>query len=150
LASTAALAASAAFGLGFNIVASRARATITAAIVTGLGAALLLAIIGNLEGLLEFGRANGVGAASFYRHMGIANLAEAHRSTTWYPTDDTSYWWWWRATRISPDAGSIPEFPFFSFLLGDLHPHVMAIPFVLTAVALAITLTGSAVALPNL
>jgi uncharacterized membrane protein len=39
----------------------------------------------------------------------------------------TSFWWWWRATRISPDANSITEFPFFSFILGDLHPHVMSI-----------------------
>ena len=29
----------------------------------------------------------------------------------------------------------IDEFPFFSFLLGDMHPHVLALPFVLLAVA---------------
>jgi YYY domain-containing protein len=34
----------------------------------------------------------------------------------------------------------IDEFPFFSFLLGDLHPHVLAIPFGLLAVASALHL----------
>ena len=34
----------------------------------------------------------------------------------------------------------IDEFPFFSFLLGDLHPHVLAIPFNLLAVALALNM----------
>jgi YYY domain-containing protein len=32
----------------------------------------------------------------------------------------------------------IDEFPFFSFLLGDNHPHVLALPFVLLAIALAL------------
>ncbi|MCA9829880.1 MAG: DUF2298 domain-containing protein [Dehalococcoidia bacterium] len=54
------------------------------------------------------------------------------RTTEWYPTE---FWFWWRGTRIIPDT--ITEFPFFSFLLGDLHPHVMALPLVLLAVALA-------------
>jgi YYY domain-containing protein len=34
----------------------------------------------------------------------------------------------------------IDEFPFFSFLLGDVHPHVLALPFVLLAVGLALNL----------
>jgi uncharacterized membrane protein len=32
----------------------------------------------------------------------------------------------------------IDEFPFFSFLLGDMHPHVLGLPFVLLAVGLAL------------
>ncbi len=31
----------------------------------------------------------------------------------------------------------IDEFPFFSFLLGDMHPHVLVLPFVLLVLALA-------------
>jgi uncharacterized membrane protein len=35
---------------------------------------------------------------------------------------------------------AIDEFPAFSFLLGDLHPHVLAIPFFLLAIAVALNL----------
>ena len=34
----------------------------------------------------------------------------------------------------------IDEFPFFSFLLGDNHPHKLALPFVLLCVGLALNL----------
>lgn len=71
-------------------------------------------------------------------------------------------WWWWRASRVindytypvtNPDMNQelpvyngnpankremIDEFPFFSFLLADLHPHVLVMPFSLMAVALAL------------
>lgn len=50
----------------------------------------------------------------------------------------------WNASRIirdsrNPDYGFNPitEFPSFSFILGDLHPHVMALPFVATALGIA-------------
>ena len=49
--------------------------------------------------------------------------------------------WWWDSTRIINDPGAlspIDEIPAFSFLLGDLHPHVMSLPFVL--LALTVTL----------
>ena len=51
----------------------------------------------------------------------------------------------WNASRTiqREDAGqvidyTINEFPAFSFILGDLHPHVMALPITLLAVSLAI------------
>jgi len=57
------------------------------------------------------------------------------------------FWWWWRASRVISDydlAGQgrevIDEFPFFSFLHADLHPHVLAIPFILLTVALALNI----------
>jgi YYY domain-containing protein len=43
---------------------------------------------------------------------------------------------WFAPSRVIP--GTINEFPWFSFLLGDLHAHVLALPF--TAVALAFAL----------
>ncbi|HEY8290911.1 MAG TPA: DUF2298 domain-containing protein, partial [Thermomicrobiales bacterium] len=51
----------------------------------------------------------------------------------------------WNSTRVVKDhiipgsvAEMITEFPLFSFLLGDIHPHVLALPTVLLAIAVAI------------
>lgn len=64
--------------------------------------------------------------------------------TTW------EWWWWFRASRVLQDfdlngevaesAQPISEFPQFSFLLSDNHPHVMALPFVLLVLGLALNL----------
>ncbi len=154
LASTAALAVTAAFGLGYEIVRLTRRASLMTGIIVGIFAILLVAVIGNLEGVLEFGVANGYVPQDVIERVDIANLNSAQESRSCllslaggcieYPNEESSFWWWWRATRISPDAGSITEFPFFSFLLGDLHPHVMAIPFVLTVFGLGLSLWRSA------
>lgn len=49
---------------------------------------------------------------------------------------------WWHSSRIIDYKDydvTINEFPFFSFLLGDMHPHQMAMPFVLLALNIALT-----------
>jgi YYY domain-containing protein len=101
----------------------------------GVAAAALVAVFANLEGVLEMLAAHGIGGSGFYKWIGIENLTGGTTSTAWYPTD---HWFWWRATRIIPNT--ITEFPFFSFLLGDMHPHVMSIPFVLMTVGVAFLL----------
>jgi YYY domain-containing protein len=140
VAGTAALTAVAAFGLGYNLSALYRQAGALLPFVGGAMAVLLVLVLGNLEGVLEFMAANGLGSEGFFRSMAIAGLENAGESGRFYPTEQSSMWWWWRATRLHPEANAIMEFPFFSFLLGDLHPHVMAIPFVLTAVALGLSL----------
>jgi YYY domain-containing protein len=55
---------------------------------------------------------------------------------------------WWPSRAVwddlrSPEGATqrvyaITEFPFFSFLLGDLHPHVLSLPWSLLAVAVAL------------
>ncbi len=59
------------------------------------------------------------------------------------------WWWWFKASRILADydlngnlAGVQPisEFPAFSFLLADVHPHVLALPFVVAVIGLMLNL----------
>lgn len=62
------------------------------------------------------------------------------------PAEPFPHWWWWQASRIIQDydfnwvnkGDIIDEFPFFSFLLADLHPHVLAMPFAFLAISLAL------------
>jgi len=103
----------------------------------GVAAAALVAVFANLEGVLEMLAAHGIGGSGFYNWIGIANLTAGKTSSQWYPTE---HWFWWRATRIIGPPETIAEFPFFSFLLGDMHPHVMSIPFVLMTVGAAFLL----------
>src|SRR5439155_16139244 len=42
---------------------------------------------------------------------------------------------YWPVSRIAPRT--IDEFPYWTYLLGDLHAHLIALPFTLLALALA-------------
>ncbi|MGQ0604915.1 MAG: DUF2298 domain-containing protein [Anaerolineales bacterium] len=69
------------------------------------------------------------------------SLVQPPEQWTW----DPGYWWWFFGARITHDKNllgqeteAITEMPAFSFILGDLHPHVMALPFVFLPIALAL------------
>ncbi|MGH2449068.1 MAG: DUF2298 domain-containing protein, partial [Chloroflexota bacterium] len=47
--------------------------------------------------------------------------------------------WFFDSTRVVGGGATINEFPFFSLMLGDLHPHVMSLPVTLLAIALGAT-----------
>ena len=109
------------------------------AVASGVGAAFVLGVVGNLHGVLEFLRANAVGSQGFYDWVGIRGLDGPANPPTesWVPQD---FWWWFRSSRVIGGEGdyTIQEFPFFSFMLGDLHPHMMAIPVALLVAAFAL------------
>ena len=138
-----AMAATAVFGLVYNLIRAHG-ASAMRAVRFGLVAPVLLLVVSNLVGLLEFVRIRGFGSPGFWSWIGIKDLGPAE-ALSWRPMD---YLWWWRSSRVvdtlNADGGSldytITEFPFFSFLLGDLHPHAMSIPFVLLFVSFCLAI----------
>ena len=151
------LAAIGSFGILYDLLAARNRRetrqpTLDAQDSAPLGLAFLaplfLLLVSNLEGFLEVLHRRGLfwsGTQNFWTWLGIKELSEAPSLPLgWIPD---RFWWWWRASRVISDydlAGNfrevIDEFPFFSFLHADLHPHVLAIPFNLLAIAIALNL----------
>ena len=108
-------------------------------------------IVSNLSGLLHilrvkavFWQQNAAGewVSPFWKWLDIGSYS------TPPPGENFPFWWWWQGSRIVQDydylwhnkGDVIDEFPFFSFLLGDLHPHVLALPFAFLAMSLALNL----------
>lgn len=139
--------ASLAFALVRWTVGARGRRWALAAAGTAVG---LLLFVGSLAGVFEYFAAHERYSEPVYSAFGVdwllpcpagqTETAEqkcydgpvSPRTTEWYPTQ---FFWWFSDTRLIPDT--ITETPFFSFLLGDLHPHVMSIPLVVLALAFA-------------
>ena len=114
--------------------------------IYGLLASVFVALMGNLEVLLEVLHAKGLLSQAALAFFDIKDLAAAPVTGSFNP--NAGGWWWWRASRVIHDynfahTGSqevIDEFPQFSFILGDMHPHVLAIPFALLLIGLALSL----------
>ena len=141
-----ALAAVGLLGLAVTLV-MRCGASRGSALLCGLAAVVLLGLMANLEGVLELARVRGLGSPAFWEGLDIKGLEAAVAQTSWYPEQG---WWWWRATRVIDTVESgvsldytIQEFPLFSFMLGDLHPHMMSIPFLLLTLALGLQLLAT-------
>lgn len=72
----------------------------------------------------------------------IPNQRPSDTPFSWEP----EAWWWFSGARVVHDKNllgqeteAIDEMPIFSFVLGDLHPHVLALPFVILAIGLALS-----------
>ena len=134
-----------AFGLVYNLIALRGAHTI--ARLLGVVAAVALPIAGNQQITLEVLYANQVGPTEFWAWLDVRDI-----NTTYAPDQTPRYegggWWWWRSSRpiheyhLSGRAEEglepIAEFPGFSFILGDMHPHVLALPFAFLSLAVAL------------
>ncbi len=110
------------------------------AIFAGLLAVLFVAVIGNLGQIILIGQTlMKIGAGNLDAPGAI--LASIFAGAWRVIADGASFdvplgWWYWNATRTIPDT--INEFPFFTFLYGDLHAHLMALPFTMLAIGVAI------------
>lgn len=148
------LNAAGAFGVVYNLLLGLRHTEKRAALsLAGLGPLFLL-LVGNLGGLLEmlhrrglfWSRAeDGALVSSFWTWLNIRDWnAPPVEPFAWVPD---RFWWWWRPSRVINefDLGGgwheiINEFPAFSYVLGDLHPHVLAMPFALLVVGMALNL----------
>jgi len=130
---------------------------------------VFVVLLSNFEAPLEVGHWKGIGGEGFWKWLDIADLDQPPPA---FAADQPATrltrpgWWWWRASRVifdydvrdwairtDPTANppphrreNIDEFPFFSFLLGDMHPHVLALPYVLLSLTASLLLYHTGVA----
>jgi YYY domain-containing protein len=154
------------FGVGYNLVRANALSRFRArsdapgdppkllaqpgqraAVLTGLLTTVLVVVIGNFQAPLIEVPYN-TGAPTEYLQIFDSNERNEQRMAA--PAADLGsweYWWFFRGARVINDRnldGSrvevIDEFPQFSFLLADVHPHVLALPFAALAVGVALSI----------
>jgi YYY domain-containing protein len=107
-----------------GLAPSRGSGSWAGPVAAGVLSAVTVAVAGNLHRVAEWARA-------------LAASAQPERG----------HWWWWRASRAFVDRGPggersevITEFPFFSYLLGDDHPHLLSMPVLALVATLAFAL----------
>lgn len=152
------LTALGAYGVMYNLLAGlRKDHKLTAGLrMLALLAPLFILVVSNLGGVMELLHARGVfwqtaadGTQTSYFWQDVLKVEEWNEAPaqpySWSP--NRGGWVWWRSSRVLNDfklngdqLEIIDEFPFFSYLLGDMHPHVLAMPFVLLAIGLALNL----------
>ena len=148
MATVPAMLAAGLLGLVYNLLRFSG-ARVAPSLAVGSLAALGVAMLGNLSGVLELAYVRGVGGDWFWQWVGIKGLEPPAGGHGWLPD---GYWWWWRGTRVIDTLAeggasldyTITEVPFFSFLLGDLHAHVTSLPFTALALSLALALLVAA------
>jgi len=146
-----ALVALGTYSLAYNFIARRTPGRVKR--LSPLLAPFFVLISGNLGGFLEVlhskyifwtTNADGFWVSPFWTWIGLQDLEKPpFLEPSWMPQ---RYLWWWRSSRVIRDLDlnglplglqSIDEFPFFTFLLADNHPHLLAMPFVLLVIAFA-------------
>ena len=168
MASQFALTGLAAFGVVYNLVRSRAfgmtnrtldlSVSRAIAIATGVAGMLFMVLMGNFQLLLvEAPLATRSASQSYFEFWGTQKLPQfdqieyQQESSAGLNLDTSSWqhWWWFNASRVPTDynldnqlTGTQPigEFPAFSFILSDNHPHVLSLPFVITVIGMMLNL----------
>jgi YYY domain-containing protein len=113
--------------------------------VAGLLAALMLTLMGNMGGLMGALRCSNALSPSTWEWLDIREIAQRQETCNgiapagWFP-------WWWDWSRVVKDYSVtggeqeiITEAPIFSYVLGDNHPHTLALPFIMLAVGIALS-----------
>ncbi|HEX9921586.1 MAG TPA: DUF2298 domain-containing protein, partial [Anaerolineae bacterium] len=107
-------------------------------VMAGLSAILFIVFIGNLEGAAQFLRELARLSVSNFQSAipGVQTVVLAMGGLGHVMNGDSlAVYNYWDPTRVIP--ATINEFPFFSFLFADLHPHMIGIPFTILFLSLA-------------
>ena len=145
-----------AFSLGWNLLKGDSEAeggNERGPLLAGGSSVLAMIFFGNLgvlrmvfQGLQRLG-SPGVNVADGYFFqrikwtlLGVVKLFNT--LTLHYRLDE----WYWNPSRAiaAEHGGPITEFPFFTFLYGDLHAHFIALPLTLVVIAWALSIVFSA------
>ena len=150
-----AMTAMGAFSIAWNLITPRKgsmglRATWLAKrqIFTGLSGALLMAVFGNLgiwqmfyRGFQLIGAPVGKLDSAGFLHKMWYTIIGASKAIVGAPMPYRVDEWYWNPSRvIGSEYGSpITEFPYFTFLYGDLHAHMIAMPIAMLIIAWALS-----------
>lgn len=106
-------------------------------------APVLILIVSNWFGLLDVLHSRGFLTPEALKGFNLPALSVEPYAYNWFP--NRGGWSWWQGSRVLQDFrlnGSaieiIDEFPFFTYLLSDIHPHLLGMPFVLLTIAQAL------------
>ena len=139
--------AAGAFSLVYNLApaaANRRGPFWRQGIGAGLAGSLFVVVIGNLDAMGQVLRRLAEQTQTPFQSQipGLQTLVRAVSGAIHvYSTGGRlSGFDWWAPSRVLP--GTINEFPFWSFLFADLHPHMMSMPFTILFLALALNLVA--------
>ena len=111
--------------------------------VLALLAPIMMLAMGNWFSGLDMVHARGVLPQTAWEQLDIPELTREPLAMTIKP--QRGGWSWWQASRVVQDrtldgraVEVIDEFPAFTYLLADIHPHMLSMPLVLLAIALAL------------
>ena len=131
VATVAALVSSSVFGL-VSMLIKENNGSQRESIIVSVATIFFILFSSNLHVLWETLTFFGILSKNFLTWLSIDGLSKDIFGD-WYLSGG-----WWRSTRIinffENGQGidyTISEFPLFSFILGDLHPHLMSIPFLI-------------------
>lgn len=111
--------------------------------VLALLAPLMILVMGNWFSGLDMIHARGMLPENVWQQLDIPELTRDPIAMTIKP--QRGGWSWWQASRVVQDrtldgraVEVIDEFPAFTYLLADIHPHMLSMPLVLLAIAQAL------------
>jgi uncharacterized membrane protein len=144
VATYAAMTATVAFSTVHNLVAlgtHRTRRPGNAAIGAGLLGVVLMCGIGNYDAVRQhIDRLQSVNTWTGPADWPVVGpvVAVIGGSWAWISGTPLPRFDWWGPSRVNSGNIDITEFPYFTFLFGDLHPHMMGMVFVGLAASIAL------------